>query len=81
MHAIQLPRHTAASLRPVYYGWSNAGVSRGYATESKPYDVVVIGGGPGGYVAGQFLSHNLSKSSSIAAPGFCQLFEVDSSWA
>jgi pyruvate/2-oxoglutarate dehydrogenase complex dihydrolipoamide dehydrogenase (E3) component len=25
--------------------------SRGLATESKPYDLAVIGGGPGGYVA------------------------------
>ncbi|CEH13331.1 dihydrolipoyl dehydrogenase [Ceraceosorus bombacis] len=27
------------------------GSLRGYATEAKPYDVVVLGGGPGGYVA------------------------------
>lgn len=72
---MQLPRHTAASLRPAawsnttYYGWSNAG--RGYATQSEPYDVVVIGGGPGGYVAGRSITFH-----SITAPGFCQLFEA-----
>jgi dihydrolipoamide dehydrogenase len=25
--------------------------SRGLATQSEPYDVAIIGGGPGGYVA------------------------------
>lgn len=43
-----LPRHISAQLRPAY---AVPGQRRAYATQQDPYDVVVIGGGPGGYFA------------------------------
>lgn len=50
----QLPRHsTVATL-------SLSGFKRGYATQQDPYDVIVIGGGPGGYFAGE---HTLGQGS------------------
>ncbi|TDL15118.1 dihydrolipoyl dehydrogenase [Rickenella mellea] len=41
--------HKAAA--PVVRRWQGAGCTRGLATASEPYDAIVIGGGPGGYVA------------------------------
>ena len=49
-----LSRRTSVSLRamqPMTLPRVVPAMSRGLASGSEPYDVVVIGGGPGGYVA------------------------------
>ena len=42
---------------------------RGLATQSEPYDVVVIGGGPGGYIAAVKASQSGLKTACIEKRG------------
>lgn len=57
VRALLTPPQAAGLLRPLSNPASSYAAARGLlrvrglATEAKPYDVVVIGGGPGGYVA------------------------------
>ncbi|WFD42009.1 dihydrolipoyl dehydrogenase [Malassezia psittaci] len=48
---------------------SGAGLARGFASSSEPYDVVVIGGGPGGYVAAIKAAQHGLKTACIEKRG------------
>ena len=48
---LRAPQTGPANLRSIPSSYIARNLRRGYASPSEPYDVVVIGAGPGGYVA------------------------------